>query len=296
VVDSEILPPHSRLADDMIAALVNRLSNVPVRAVGLSLPGFVDRDFGSRELPGKLPGMSGRNLVAEVGGMVGVPVTCLNDGQAAAIGEWRAGAGRGHDDLLVVTLGTGVGSGVVLDGRPLSGGRLGVGNGVGHWSFDVNGDRCLCGNIGCPETRISGPAMVAAARAHLERGVPSALTSRIGDLRFETIAAAAADGDALATALIDRFIRDLGVTLASGVQAYSAEAVVVAGGMATAMGAYAPRLQRFVEAHAWRYPTSRPIPVLIAALGDFSGSVGAGLEAADIARAGRRQPLTNFDA
>ncbi len=295
VLESAILPPHPRVAEDMIAALVDRLSGVTIRALGVSLPGFVDRDFGSRELPGKLPGLSGRNLVAELGGRLGMPVVCLNDGQAAAVGEWRAGAGRGHQDLLVVTLGTGVGSGAILDGRPLSGGRLGVGNGVGHWSFDVNGDRCLCGNVGCPEARISGPAMIAAARGHLERGVPSTLSGGIADLRFETIAAAAAEGDELATTLIDRFIRDLGVTLCSGAQAYGADAVVVAGGMAAAVRPYAPRLQRFVEAHTWRYPTNRPIPVLIAALGDFSGSVGAGLEAADLARAQDRPPVAYLD-
>jgi glucokinase len=295
VIESAILPPHPRVADDMIASLVDGLSGVPVRALGVSLPGFVDRDFGSRELPGKLPGLSGRDLVGELGGRLEVPVTCLNDGQAAAIGEWRAGAGQGHDDLLVLTLGTGVGSGVILDGRPLSGGRLGVGNGVGHWSLDVNGDRCLCGNVGCPETRISGPAMVAAARGHLERGVPSTLTRGFADLHFETIAAAAAEGDELGTTLIDRFIRDLGVTLTSGAQAYGVGAVVVAGGMAAAVRAYAPRLQRFVEAHTWRYPTNRPIPVLIAALGDFSGSVGAGLEAADLARAGGHRPVAALD-
>lgn len=295
VVESAILPPHPRLADDMIAALVDRLSAVPVQALGVSLPGFVDRDFGSRELPGKLPGLSGRDLVGELGRKLDVPVTCLNDGQAAAIGEWRAGAGHGHHDLLVVTLGTGVGSGVIMDGRPLSGGWLGVGNGVGHWAIDVNGDHCLCGNVGCAETRISGPAIVAAARGHLERGVRSALAGAVTDLHFEMIAAAAAEGDELATSLIERFIRDLGVTLASGAQAYGAGAVVIAGGMAATVRAYAPRLQHFVEAHTWRYPTDRPIPVLIAALGGFSGSVGAGLEAVDLARQGVRQPVAYLD-
>ena len=123
---------------------------------------------------------------------------CLNDGQAAAIGEWRSGAGRGFDDLVVVTLGTGVGSGVILSGRPLVGSWPGAGNGIGHMSFDGDGDRCLCGNVGCPETRVSAPAMVAAATAHVARGVASSLARHDRTLTFEHIAAAAERHDGLA--------------------------------------------------------------------------------------------------
>ena len=103
----------------------------------------------------------------------GVPVRCVNDGAAATLAEWRFGAARGLDDVVGITLGTGVGSGVVVGGRPFETSNLGNGVSVGHFTIQTGGRLCLCGNRGCAETLVSANAVVGRLRDALTRKVPS---------------------------------------------------------------------------------------------------------------------------
>jgi glucokinase len=247
--------------------------------VGIGLPGIIEPGFGARHLPGKLPGLEGYPLRQNLEARLGLPVTCLNDGAAATLGEWRYGVGVGVQDLVMLTLGTGVGSGVVLNGRLLANRYLGTGNGVGHFTLDVGGRRCLCGNRGCPETRVSAEAIAAAAADHLRRGVGSSLATAFrrdpASVGFSALVAAARDGDTLSRELMADFARDLGATIVSAIAAYNPEIVVIGGGMAAAGEAYLPAVQAYVDAHAWVYPTSRRVEVRTASFGEYSGVVGA---------------------
>lgn len=271
-----------------IVATVNDLSPRfgPTASLGIALPGLVDPRFGARSLPGKLPGLEGFALVESLRRTLEIPVTCLNDGAAATYGEWRYGAGAGLSDVVLLTLGTGVGSGAVVNGRLFANAHLGAAGGLGHLTMDPAGARCLCGNRGCAETRISATAMINALQDHVSRGVQSVLAKAVlagpGDVRFENLVAAAMAGDLLATELMERFIRDLGATIVSAVHAFNPSAVVLAGGMTAEPDAFLPQVQAYVTAHAWRYPRDRDIPVLIGTLADLAGAIGVATYAREV--------------
>lgn len=272
---------------DQIVSMVRELdsSGAPLRGVAVALPGIVDPEFGARDLPGKLAGLAGFPLVEALMTRLGVPATCMNDGTAAALGEFAHGAGRGHQDLVVLTLGSGVGSGVIVSGRLFSNGQLEAGGGLGHMSLDVYGTRCLCGNRGCAETKVSATAICNQVADHIGRGVPTSLTTRgraaRRKLRFEDVVSASTDGDALSRDLIARFEVALGATIVSAIHAFAPTAVVLTGGMTGAADVFIEDVQAYVDEHAWRYPADRTIPVVIGTLGDHSGAVGAATHAYD---------------
>jgi glucokinase len=274
--------------------LLGRHGDADCAGVGIGLPGIVESGFGARHLPGKLPGLEGHPLRQDLEARVGLPVSCLNDGAAATLGEWRYGRGVGVQDLVMLTLGTGVGSGVVMNGHLLTNRHLGTGGGVGHFTLEVGGRRCLCGNRGCPETRVSAPAVTAAAADHLRRGVGSSLAQAFrqdpGSVGFSALVAAALDGDSLSRELMADFARDLGATVVSAIAAYNPEVVIIGGGMAAAAEAYLPAVQAYVDEHAWVYPPSRRIEVRRASLGEYSGVMGAAADA--LVRSG---VLVDFD-
>jgi glucokinase len=259
--------------------LLARHGNAECVGVGIGLPGIIEPGFGARHLPGKLPGVEGHPLRQNLEARLGLPVTCLNDGAAATLGEWRYGAGAGVQDLVMLTLGTGVGSGVVMNGRLLANRHPGTGGGVGHFTLEVGGRQCLCGNRGCPETRVSAEAIAAAAADHLRRGVDSSLAMAFrrdpASVGFSALVAAARDGDALSRELLAGFARDLGATIVSAIAAYNPDMVVIGGGMAAAGDEYLPAVQTYVDEHAWVYPLSRRIEIRRASFGEYSGVVGA---------------------
>jgi glucokinase len=259
--------------------LLDRHGHAGCIGVGIGLPGIIEPGFGARHLPGKLPGLEGHPISQELEARLGLPVGCLNDGAAATLGEWRYGAGAGVQDLVMLTLGTGVGSGVVMNGRLLASRHLGTGGGVGHFTLEVGGRRCLCGNRGCPETRISAEAIAAAAADHLRRGVGSSLAQGFrrdpASVGFSAVVAAAREGDALSRELMAGFARDLGATIVSAIAAYNPEVVIIGGGMAATAEAYLPSVQAYVDEHAWVYPLSRRIEIRRASFGEYSGVVGA---------------------
>lgn len=263
--------------------LLARHGRAECSGVGIGLPGIIESGFGARHLPGKLPGLEGHPLRQNLEARLALPVTCLNDGAAATLGEWRYGIGVGAHDLVMLTLGTGVGSGVVMNGRLLANRHLGTGGGVGHFTLEVGGRRCLCGNRGCAETRVSAQAMAAAAADHLRRGVGSSLAEAFrrdpASVGFSALVAAARDGDSLSRELMAGFARDLGATIVSAIAAYNPDMVIIGGGMADAGEAYLPAVQAYVDAHAWVYPSSRRVEVRTASFGEYSGVVGAAASA-----------------
>ena len=205
-----------------------------LQGVGVALPGLVEPEFGSRHLPGKVLGIEGFPLRHGLEAAFGVPARCVNDGAAAALAEWRFGAARGHDDVVALTLGTGVGCGVILGGRLLTSRHQGAGVSFGHATIHSGGRTCLCGNIGCAETAVSANAVVGRLRDYVTRKVPSIVTERFADdperIGFGTLTDAAQGGDRVALEVLEEFRRDLGATVVTAIHAYDPEVVVLAGG------------------------------------------------------------------
>ena len=262
-----------------VAALVGELSAAhPVRAVGVGAAGYVSAD---RSTVLFAPNIAWRNepLGADLARLTGLPVVVENDANAAAWGEFRHGAGREADDQLMVTVGTGVGGGVVTGGRLLRG-AYGVAAEIGHLCVVPDGLPCGCGNRGCLESYASGTALVRAARA---APGPALLAAAGGDPAAITgpmVTAAALAGDEVAVALIADLGRWLGHGIASLAAVLDPGIVVVGGGVAEAgdllLDPVRAAFERELSGGGYR-PRAAIVP---AVLGNRAGMIGA----ADLAR------------
>jgi glucokinase len=197
----------------------------------------------------------------------GVPVVVHNDAVAMALGEQRYGAGRGARAFLGVVVSTGVGGGLILDGRVISGPTGNAGH-VGHVVADPDGPSCSCGGVGCLEAIARGPATVAWA---VEQGwaPPS------GEPDGRQLVAAARDGDAVALAALTRAGRALGVALASVAAALDLDRIAIGGGLANAGGLLLDPARAGFDRHA-RLDFTRRCRIVAAELGGDAGLVGAG--------------------
>lgn len=257
-----------------------------VTAVGIGAAGFIDAE---RSTVLFAPNLAWRDepLRDEVAKLIGLPVVVENDANAAAWGEYRFGAGRGFDHLVCVTVGTGIGGGIVLDGR-LYRGRFGIGAEFGHMQVVPNGRRCGCGQRGCWEQYCSGRALLHEAReiADVQKEWGKRLLE-LGDGRPEGIEAlevttAAQEGDPAALACFEAVGSSLGQGLADLASTLDPAVFVIGGGVAdTGELLLAPA--RRIYAERLTGTTHRPhAEIRLAALGNEAGMVGA----ADLARLG----------
>jgi glucokinase len=247
--------------------------------IGIAAPGLVEAAFGVRNLPGKVPGIEGFPMREQLESRFGVPVRCVNDGAAATLAEWRFGAARGYQDVVGLTLGTGLGAGVILGGRLLRSRYLAAAVSFGHATIEVGGRTCLCGNIGCAETLVSANAVVGRMRDYVARKVPSSITDAYeqdpGGITFRTLVEGVTAGDRAAIEILARFSRDLGATIVTAIHAYDPEVVVLAGGPMAQADHFLPTVQAYVDRYAFRFPKDRIIPILRAERSDHAGVLGA---------------------
>lgn len=265
-----------RLRQTLQDAILATPAGLPV---GIGIAGIVTPDGNYRYGPNlqvrDVP--LGRDLQAGTGRVIAV----ANDASVAALAEQRVGAGRGQRDVVLVTLGTGVGGGVVVGGSLLLG-AAGFAGELGHVIVAADGRPCPCGNRGCIEAYASGSAIGRIAREWLEEGdTPSSLRSR-AHVGGAEVSAAAADGDGLAQQVLIDAGRWLGIGLASLVNALDPGLVLVGGGAAPATAPWLiPAAQASCDAHLLGRGHRDPVPIELAALADDAGVVGAALLAAD---------------
>jgi glucokinase len=252
-------------------------------AIGVGSPGVVDADTGTVTSARNLPGWEGSFALADaLERALGARVALGNDVQVATDAEFHLGAGRAYQSLLGVFWGTGVGGGLILDGRPWFG-RGGAGE-IGHMVVKVGGARCGCGRRGCMEAYAGRAAMERRARKMAGGGASTDLFEimrRRGRTRLTSgvWARALRRKDPVATRLIERAVRALGAGVASAVNLLDVEAVIIGGGLGIRLGApYAERIAAAMKPHL--FVDQRPPDVHVAALGDLGGAIGAALLAA----------------
>jgi len=271
--------------EDAIADLVGQLSvRHEITAVGIGAAGYVDRDR-ARVL--FAPNIAWRdvNLKGELEERVDVPVVVENDANAAAWGEFRFGAGSDVDDLMLVTVGTGVGGGLVLDGE-LYRGAFGVGAEIGHLRVVPDGILCGCGHHGCFEQYASGSALVREARQIAANGVPAAAAllaragGRVEDIDGPMISEAARDGDTFAIGRLAELGHWLGSGIASLVTVLDPAVVALGGGVSEAGDLLLEPLREAFERHLPGREHRPLAEIRRATLGNTAGMIGA----ADLAR------------
>jgi len=246
-----------------------------VFAVGLGTGGQVDPISGSVLFANEnIPGWTGMPLRQRLEEALGLPADVDNDANCAALAEAHFGAGRGHSIVLCVTVGTGIGGGLVLDGKVYRGARGGALE-VGHILVDYQGVPCVCGLRGCLEMYASGPAVLAEfLRRHGEAGLRELIGVAPAEASTRDIVAAARRGVAEAAAVITWTAGFLGLGLASMAHVLDPEVILIAGGMSDVWDLLYPSLLAAFQANSM--PPVRATPIQRAALGADAVLLGAG--------------------
>jgi len=254
-------------ADALVAALIGTARGLldGASGVGVGCPGVIHPASGALvDRTVHLPLPTDFPLRDVLERALGVPVAADNDANCAALGEHVAGAAKGASVSITITLGTGVGCGIVVDGHVLRGAWGGAGE-IAHMGLGRRGRACGCGVEGCAEPLSGGEGLVLRAR---ESGLDATGAA--------DVFAAAADGDARATQLIDEMTDALGQQIGCAVQMLNPEVVVIGGGIAQAGEPLLAALRAAVARHAQRSHV-RSLRIVPAALGNRAGVVGAGL-------------------
>jgi glucokinase len=230
-----------------------------IEAVGVSAPGPLDSDTGTIISMPTLPGWTDFPLRQRLSDAFGRPVILENDGIAAAYGEWKFGAGKGFSNLIYVTVSTGIGGGVVVDGKLMRGNR-GMAGHVGHIMIDWEGPICGCGGAGCFEAFASGTAFSKAGQAK-------------GFADGQAVVRAARDGNEAAMQLVAQEAAYLGYGFSSLLHLYSPQMLIIGGGVSNALDLMLPQIRMLIDKFAM--PPFRAVELVPALLGDNSGLIGA---------------------
>ena len=266
------------LAERAMAATMARegIGREAFAGVGIGSPGPLDRASGVVLVT---PNLGWRNVAlrARVGEALGLPASLDNDANCATYGEWWAGAARGARHVVGLTIGTGIGGGLILDGA-LYHGATDIAGELGHISIEVNGRRCNCGNDGCLEAYASGPAIAERAREALDGEATSLLPSLVGGdasrITAQTVFEAASRGDLLARDVVRDTARFLGSGVAGLVNIFNPEVVVIAGGVTQAGEALFEPLRAEVRRRAFR-PAVEACRIVPGTLPGTAGVAGA---------------------
>jgi glucokinase len=275
-------------ADQGIEAVIDNLVRLiksigggeDVSAVGFGIPGIIDFKAGIITQAPNICNVNNypirENLRARLGDAI--PVIIENDANCAALGEWWMGAGKDVGSLVMITLGTGVGGGIVLDGK-LWRGADGFGGEVGHMTIYPDGAKCNCGNYGCLESYSSATAIRRMVKEILsDSNSKTALSELVNDedpgRMPEAVMKAALDGDRAALGIWEQFGTALGIGMASLVNILNVEMIVIGGGVSQAWEMFIGKTLTELKRRALRAPAER-VKVMKNVLGDDEGIIGA---------------------
>ena len=249
-----------------------------VNGIGLGSPGAIDTERGLViECAPNIPDWTGRQIREPIVERFSLPTFVDNDAKMAVIGEAVFGAGTGHQHIFVVTLGTGIGGGVVLNGRIHRGAFFCAGE-IGHAAVQIDGRRCVCGKDGHLEAYASATGIQGMAREHLDQGRKSILTEMAGDdpngLSAKMVLDAARDGDELSLEVVNLAAHYLGMALAYFAMVFDPHLMVVSGGIALAGDILFEPMNRAYSRYLF-YQSIRQAPIVPAKMGFEAGMVGA---------------------
>lgn len=248
-----------------------------LRGCGIAIAGLVNAAKGTLSTSPHLPGWMDVPIRSQLEASLRAPTFVINDAKAAAIGEQRFGAGQGVSHQIYVTVSTGIGGGIIIDGRLYSG-CGGTAGEIGHMVIDTSGPRCECGNNGCLESLAAGTAIAREASQRMAAGEATLLRDMVNGqlerITAQVVAQAAERGDALADNVIRRAGVYLGVGLANLVNIFNPELIVIGGGTAKIGDRLLGPALTEMRRRAFSKPASE-VKIVPAGLGDNSGVLGA---------------------
>ncbi len=247
--------------------------------VALGFPGAVDPNRGIVLLPGKLS-LEGYPVVPMLHEALRVPVLADNDGRLSILAEAHYGQARHHQWAVSITLGTGVGSGVMLDGSILRDPHLQFGTQASHIIQQSSSHRrCITRGVGTANILCSATALAIATRDGLARGLPSMLHGAYHkdphSIDFKAVIQGATQGDALCQDTLKQWTLNLGWFLVSVAHMYAPEIIILGGGAAAAADHFLPQVRAHVDQHVYRYPAGDTVPVVVSEFSGYGGVYGA---------------------
>jgi glucokinase len=277
---ADLGPDH--LVDNMAAQIdaCERELGARARAVAFGISGAVDPKRGVVLLPGKFKALEGYPLVPRLRRRAGIPVTGENDGRISILAEKYYGQAQNKKWVVCITLGTGVGSGVMLDGQILRDPHLQFGTQTGHLVIQADGGKlCITGARGTAESLCSATALAMAVRDGLQRGIPSVLTEEyLSDPRsidFASVIRAVEHNDRLCLDELQRWTNYVGWLLLNAAHAFTPELIILSGGATHAARHFLPQVQDHLNRHLFRFPPGKPLPVVVSKMGEYAGAMGA---------------------
>lgn len=269
----KIKKPSSEEIFDSLLECIEAVNNREIIGIGLGVAGIVDRKNGRVFSSPNLRAVEGLDLIQGIQRKFNVPVFIENDANVAALGEKVSGAGKNFETFVLLTLGTGIGGGIIYKGELLDASAE-----VGHMSINSEAEKCSCGNTGCLENYASARAMIAKAVVMLEKGTESILKEcckgSIYKITPEDIYNSALEGDTLSREILREAGRALGVGLANIINVLSPEAIILAGGLVGAWNIYVQEAIREASRRAFK-DLFDSVKIIPSSLGDEAGVVGA---------------------
>lgn len=262
---------------DMLAeVLVQNAGTVfsQIKGVGVGCPGLIDSENGVVVFAGNL-NLKNYPLKKLLEEKLKVPVKVCNDANAAALGEAKFGAGKGYDDSVLVTLGTGVGAGVVIGGKLFEGNKS-AGTEIGHMVIERGGDKCTCGRRGCFEVYCSARALTARTKWAMEEDTSSemwktyGLSTADGRTPFEYM-----DADRTAAQVVDWYLKHLATGLVNIANIFRPQVIMIGGGVSAQGSRLTVPLQKLVDAELFGGTEYAPVKIACATLESDAGSYGA---------------------
>jgi glucokinase-like ROK family protein len=253
-----------------------------VLAIGIGVPGPVEQAAGVLRSPPIMPGWDRFPLRSAFAGEYAAPVFVDNDVNIMALGEHWGGVGRGVDNLLFVKAGTGIGGGIVADGRIYRGAQGSAGD-IGHISIDPSGPVCTCGNLGCLEAMAAAPAIVLEAERRAREKLSPALAAVLeerGELTAKDVGEVAGIGDYEALSIIRRSGRLIGRVLATLVSVLNPSLIVIGGGVSQIGHSFLAEIRSTIYQRSLPLAT-RNLPIVLSELENDAGVVGASVLAAE---------------
>ncbi|MCH8184500.1 MAG: ROK family protein [Chloroflexi bacterium] len=267
--------PRGEVVERFVAALKQVAATVEVDSlagVGVSLASPTDPETGVMFNPPNLPGWDGFSVKPVIEAELSARASCANDATLGALAEQKYGAGKGYRHLIYMTVSTGIGGGIVVDGR-LYTGRGGFAGEIGHLTVERSGPQCNCGSYGCLEALASGTAVARIARERLDAGEASSLAGA-PEVDARAVAHAAEAGDAMALAIMNEAGASLGVGIVTLLNILDPEVIVIGGGMSQSLHLLLPGIEKEIEARAMAHNRGR-MPVVKSELGDDVSLLGA---------------------
>lgn len=274
--------PDKEIADDMAMVALNAIKNAnltidDIEWIGVGAPGIANNKTGVIEFSSNL-GFVNTPMVKYIQEHIKKPIFIENDANAAAYGEFVAGAAKGADNAVCITLGTGVGGGIVIDGKIYSGSNS-AGAEIGHTVISVDGPQCSCGRKGCFEVFSSATGLIRMTKEAMEKDKDSSLwklaNERNGKVSAKTSFDGMRDGDKTATEVVNNFIKYLACGITNVINIFQPDILCIGGGVCNEGDTLLVPVKELVAKEVYSKNSEKNTEIVIASLGNDAGIIGA---------------------